>query len=291
MRAKWALLMGAVLLAACRGYVTVLGDRVTSLPGYDLERWTVEAREAFLKILNSELCPCGDAHHVARCIASSLKCPDSHRMARFAARRLAAGDSLSRVVLMLDRMFQQGEKPVLIPIGGAPLRGDPGAAVTVVEFSDFECPYCGKAQAALRKALAAFPGKVRLAFLHFPLERIHPNAMLASMAAVAAGYQGKFWEMHDLLFENQRSLSREAILGYAKRIGLDGERFARDLAHPRTRARVEADVALGKKLGIRGTPSTFVDGRRLQGAHRFENYRDYIEAALDAAAGSARAAR
>lgn len=294
MRAVRLISLGICLIAvSCRGNYSILGDRVQSIPGYDLETVSGDVRHGFLKILNSELCPCGHAHHVARCIASQLKCENSHRMARFAMRRLSAGDSMSRVVLMLDRLFQQNDPPVLINIGGAPIRGDAQASVTIVEFSDFECPFCRKADLELRKLLDAFPGKVRLAFLHFPLTRIHRNALLAAQAAVAAQYQGKFWEMHDLLFEHQRNLEREWILDYAKKLGpgFDLERFKRDLEHPRTRARVQADAAVAKKLALAGTPVVFINGRRFQGSHRFENYRDYLETALENAAGPASAAK
>jgi protein-disulfide isomerase len=270
-----------VALPSCRRDSSLITDWVHNVPGYELAATDVALRETFLKILHTEHCPCGHPHHVARCLhRDKPRCQDSHLMARFALRRLRTGDSMSRVVLMLDRMFQQGEKAVSIPVDGAPVRGVAEAPLTLVAFTDFQCPFCKKAQEMVQRLLDAHPGKLRLIFKHLPLKR-HRRAMLASQAAVAAQNQGKFWEMHDLLFENQKELSREGILEFAKRLKLDTPRFEQELDLPQTRARIEAEAELAKKIGVKGTPAFYLNGRKVNGATTFEDYRDYAEVELD----------
>jgi protein-disulfide isomerase len=291
MRAR-ALVLALVLvgITACRRDSTIIGDFVQSLPGYDLSVLDGTGRHAFLRIINSELCPCGHPHHVGRCITNRAKCEDSHRMARFAIRRLRAGDGLSRVILMLDRVFQQSDKPAEIPLDGAPFRGNPQAAVTLVEFADFECPHCARLAPVLERVVKEFDGKVRLAFKHAPLSR-HPRAMLAAQAAIAAQNQGKFWEMYDALFRNQRILDRQKVLLIASALGMNLERFIRDLEAASTRARIEADRKLARKLRIPGTPALFVAGRQVLGKLRFENLRDYVDIALDRGPAAVAAAK
>jgi protein-disulfide isomerase len=147
-----------------------------------------------------------------------------------------------------------------IDIEGAPSRGSPMAAVTIVEFSDFECPYCGQAHPILQHVMDEHEGRVRLVFKHFPLSA-HPHAMPAARAAIAAGNQGKFWEMHDLLFEHQQQLEEEDLERYAQELGLDLARFRTDLESAETQRRIERDREEGERVGVEGTPSLFVNGR------------------------------
>ena len=135
------------------------------------------------------------------------------------------------------------------------------AKVTIVEFSDFQCPHCGAAHPELQRLLREFDGSVRLVYKYFPLSS-HTRAVPAARAAEAARAQGKFWEMHDLLFEHQRELEDADLQKYAAQLGLDVERFERDLEFEMPLPeRVDADRQLGEKLGIEATPSFFVDGR------------------------------
>lgn len=159
---------------------------------------------------------------------------------------------------------------------GAPVRGNPDAKVAVVEFSDFQCPYCASSVETLKQIQQAYGDKVRIVFKHMPLP-MHPMARPASLAAEAAFRQGKFWEMHDRIFANRDQLSPETFRGYAQQIGLDMARFDRDLADAGLAKRIDEDSAEARKLGIRGTPAFFVNGRHLPGAVPFEE----IQALLD----------
>jgi protein-disulfide isomerase len=148
---------------------------------------------------------------------------------------------------------------------GFPMRGSPMAPVTIVEFSDFECPYCGRAHPVLTELLREFEGQVKVVFRNYPLSG-HPRALPAARAAVAAGQQGKFWEMADLLFEHQRALEDEDLVRYAEQLNLDMERFQVDLHSPATQEAVERDREAGRRLGVEGTPTFFINGRRFREA-------------------------
>lgn len=151
------------------------------------------------------------------------------------------------------------------------------SAVEIVVYSDFQCPFCAHFATAVRevqaKGIDGVPTTVR--FKHFPLS-IHPAALLAHQASVAAAEQGKFWEMHDLLFARQAAVSRENLLLYAKSLKLDLERFRRDLDSERTRQLIEADRIEGEKLGIQGTPSFFVNGNRYSGTRSVDQLKDLV---------------
>jgi protein-disulfide isomerase len=166
-----------------------------------------------------------------------------------------------------------------VSLTGAPTRGDDGAAVTIVEFTDFQCPFCARASTTIARVVAAYPGKVRWIVKHYPLP-FHADAPLAHRAALAADIQGKFWEMHDALFANQRGLKRDDLLGYASRLGLDVTRFTADLDSDRFDAVLSRDMVEGTKLGIDGTPTFFVNGQRLVGAVPYESFTAAVDRAL-----------
>lgn len=143
-------------------------------------------------------------------------------------------------------------------------RGPREAPVTIVEFSDFQCPYCRSVVATLKEVTARYPDRVRWVFRDFPIENLHPAAPLAHEAARCAGEQGKFWPYHDLLFE-QTNVAPDALKQYAAQIGLEAGAFAQCLDSRRHRAGVAADIAAGSQLGVTGTPTFFINGRPLVG--------------------------
>ena len=143
--------------------------------------------------------------------------------------------------------------------------GPTHAPVTVVEYGDFECPNCKQAQPAVKLLLERFAGRVQVAFRHFPLEDVHPHALRAAEAAESAGGQGKFWEMHDLLYKGFPDLSRRTVMSYAKQIGLDMNRFTTDLDSHKFRARVRSEEQEGEVAGVGGTPTFFINGKKYNG--------------------------
>jgi protein-disulfide isomerase len=158
------------------------------------------------------------------------------------------------------------------------IRGPTEGPVTVVEYGDFECPYCGRAEPVVRELLADF-ADVRYVWRHLPLSDVHPNAQLAAEAAEAAANQDAFWEMHDLLLDHQEDLQPRDLLGYAERLGLNLERFRDDLSEQAGASRVEEDVDSADRSGVTGTPTFFINERRHDGAYDVETLSTAVRAA------------
>jgi protein-disulfide isomerase len=150
------------------------------------------------------------------------------------------------------------------------IRGPDEAPVTLLEYGDFECPYCGQAEAAVRELLQSFETDLRYVFRHLPLADVHPNAQTAAEASEAAAAQGRFWEMHDALFAHQDALTPPALRRYAQELGLDIERFWDDVRTREHAPRVGEDVRSADESGVAGTPTFFINGRRHQGAYDVE---------------------
>jgi protein-disulfide isomerase len=150
-----------------------------------------------------------------------------------------------------------------IPVGASATKGAADAKVTVVEFADYQCPFCAQAAPLVQQVLDAYPKDVRVVYKQFPLTTIHQNALPAAKAAVAAGKQGKFWEMHEALYQNSRNLSPEKLKELAQQIGLDVARWEKDMASPEVMAQIAQDQADGRNADVTGTPTIFVNGKRL----------------------------
>jgi diadenylate cyclase len=163
-------------------------------------------------------------------------------------------------------VMRSWESGRLEPVGARDhARGPRDAPVTLVKYGDYECPYCGEAHPVLKELQQRVGEQVRFVFRHFPLDSVHPRARLAAQAAEAAASQGRFWEMHDLLYENQNKLSEEDLIRYAAKLGLDLRRFEEDLASDHHAWRIEEDRLGGTRAGVEGTPGFFVNGVRYTG--------------------------
>lgn len=174
------------------------------------------------------------------------------------------------------------EPRVEVAVGDGPPRGPEDAPVTIVEFSDFQCPYCARVNPTLDAIRERYPDQVRIVFRHFPLD-FHKEAPKAAEASRCANEQGKFWEYHDLLFANQRALGVDQLKQYAARLDLDRSEFDQCLDSGREAAAVQKDVADGRAAGVSGTPAFFINGRFVNGALPLENFVQAIEAELEAA--------
>jgi protein-disulfide isomerase len=160
------------------------------------------------------------------------------------------------------------------------VQGPADAPVTLVEYGDYECPYCGAAYPIIKEVQARMGERLRFVFRNFPITSSHPHAEQAAESAEAAAAQGRFWEMHDLLYENQKRLRDQDLHGYAKQLGLDVDRFDRELAEHVHAARVREDFMSGVRSGVNGTPTFYIDGVRYDDSYDL----DTLLAALERAA-------
>jgi protein-disulfide isomerase len=167
-----------------------------------------------------------------------------------------------------------------ISIKGSPTRGNPKSSVTLVEFSDFQCPMCGAVQPTLQKLKENYPEELRFVFKHFPLQ-MHPDARLAHEASLCAEEQGKFWEYRDHLFGNQRALKKNNLIDYAQKLGLDAKAFTQCLDDHRYADRVEADYQEAVKFGMRGTPAFVINQQVVTGAYPYPAFEEVVEEELN----------
>ncbi len=171
------------------------------------------------------------------------------------------------------------EKVYTLSSAGAPFKGPADAKVTVVEFSDFQCPFCSRVAPTLERLQKEYPEDVKVVFRHLPLS-FHNQAQGAAEAAEAAHLQDKFWEMHDKLFSQQRSLSKEKYLEWASELGLDVEQFKGDMKSSAVQSRINKDKQEAAALGVTGTPGFFINGRFLSGAKPYGDFKAAVDRAL-----------
>lgn len=167
-----------------------------------------------------------------------------------------------------------------VDLSGSPRHGNPDTPIVVVEYSEYQCPFCKRAQATMHELEEKYGEKISFVFKHYPLAK-HTQAKPAAIASIAAERQGKFWEYKAALFEHQRDLKTEGIYEQiAQEVGLDLEQFRRDIADPAMESQIKADVAQAKKLGVTGTPCFFVNGYKLKGAKPLDAFVDVIDREL-----------
>lgn len=171
-----------------------------------------------------------------------------------------------------------------IDLSGSPSKGPEDAPVKIAVFTDFQCPYCAKLAEMIDQVVDKYPEKVRVVFKNYPI-RSHQYAEKAALAALAADRQGKFWEFHDLLFADYRNLDDEKVREFARELNLDMEKFESDWSDPRLSAQIQTDTRQGSQAGVRGTPTVFINGRRLKD-RSLEGFSKMIDEALKETQGS-----
>jgi protein-disulfide isomerase len=258
----------------------------TELNGVDLSNLTAVKKTRALHALRSEECSCGCGMKIAECRVKDPNCTFSRGLSATLVDSIRKGKSeAASVADMKASKFGHRPEPKLlddpvpIPTEGSPVTGPANARVTLVEFSDFQCPYCYKAVEKIDAILKAFPNDVKLVFKQYPLDS-HPQAMISAQAAIAALQQGKFWQLHDVMFKNHNGLSRKAILGWAGGLGLDMKRFEADLDSDAVKKLVARDMMDGDKAGVEGTPTVYINGKRYNGELALDASRPVIEAEL-----------
>jgi predicted DsbA family dithiol-disulfide isomerase len=246
------------------------------VPNVDLSGLSDSDKSAFMKLIQKHSSVCGKAHSLETSLKTDPKCRRSVFAARYMVKLFKLGLLPSEVEEHYnDRFGPDVYKYKNIDVKDAPVRGDPGAPVTIVEFSDFQCPHCKHAQPALERLLEEYP-QVKLYFKHYPIPRAHPYAQGAAQAAVAAGKQGKFWQFHDKLFRgDQEKESPSDLERYARELKLDLNKWKKDTEA--AAEKVNRDRGDGEKVDVDSTPSFFVNGRKFHGPPTFDELKDWIE--------------
>lgn len=275
-------------LAAAGAMIAQPWESARELPGIDMTGLSADQRVAALKVLREESCNCGCSMKIAECRFKDPQCSYSRALALEVVKDLKAGKTLDQVRAIVVELARKApaerkalEDPVPLRIQGAPFRGPANARVTIVEFSDFQCPYCSLAAPQVLALVDRFPGQVKVVFKQFPLD-MHRAAHLAAEASLAAHAQGKFWPLHDRMFANFRQLSRENILKWAGEAGIDRAKLAADLDSRKYAARVDQETQEGVNAGVMGTPTFYFNGKRYNGAMQMDVVAPIIEAELKA---------
>lgn len=286
----------AALLLCLIAFVPALAQapntwqKVTEFTALDQSSLSAEQKQTLLTLLRAEGCTCGCTMRIAECRVKDPRCGRSRSLAAMVARELREGKTPAAIRANLERLLKEAppvlDEAVPIPIEGAPAKGPANARITLVEFSDFQCPYCAAAVHHIDEILARHPADVRLIFKQFPLD-IHSQAALAAEAALAAHAQGKFWPMHDKLYANFRDISQQKINQWAKEIGLDMARFTADLNSGKYKPVVAKELAQGEQAGVSGTPTLFVDGKHYNGPIETHALEEVLQAELKTLAARA----
>lgn len=265
----------------------------TELPGVDLANLSATLKSAALKMIREQDCNCGCNLKIAECRVKDPKCGYSRALATAVVREFKSGKDADQVYAVLGELQKQGpvkarvlEDAVAIPIKDAPSRGPEAARITIVTFSDFQCPYCAMAAPKAVALAAQYPKDVRLVFKQFPLD-FHSNAYHAAEASLAAHAQGKFWPLHDKMFANFRQLTRENILRWAEEVGIDVKTFKADLDSGKYRPVIDREVKEGSGAGVMGTPTFFINGKRYNGPFELDALKPILDAELKSLGASA----
>jgi protein-disulfide isomerase len=257
------------------------GSQITEVTGLDLAALNAAEKETFWAVANDELSPCGDPHSLAVCAHDRTGCRTCLPAMRFLARRIEDGFAREQLSEFLHARYST-QAVQQVHIDGAPSHGSPMATVTIVEFSDYECPHCARAVPIMRQLERDFEGRVRVVHMNFPLSG-HIHGMPAARAALAAGKQNKFWEMHYALFENQEHLEPADIERYATQVGVDLARFRTDVASAEITEQIATTRREGERLQIDGTPTIYINGRKYVMNPEREPLRQWIQEEIDSA--------
>jgi protein-disulfide isomerase len=249
------------------------------LPGVSLEGLLDSDVKAFWRMVEKYPSACGKAHSLETSVRTDPGCKRSIFAARYVVRLMKAHLLPSEVEEQYDRRFGDAKRETF-DLKAAPLRGEASAPITLVEFSDFQCPHCKHLQPVLEQLLDEYRGKVKLYFKNYPITRAHPDAHGSAAAALAAGKQGKFWAFHDKLFAGDQLKQDMPVLEkIAKDLKLDVAKWKAEIEP--MKAQVDRDHAEGERVDIDSTPTLFINGRRFQGPKTLDEVKDWVEEELN----------
>jgi protein-disulfide isomerase len=232
------------------------------LPGVDTSSLTRTERDVWAELVTEQLAPCQEVPKtIAECIRQNAPCSACKPAAEQLAQQIRRGKTKTQAEKAFRARFTKSGL-VQVELDGSPSKGPEQAPITIVEWADFECGFCAKAAPVLDAAIQAYPNQIRVVFKHFPLA-MHVHSTQMAKLAIAAGNQGKFWEMHAAMFAAQGStLDEPAIRKLADTLKLDADKLLKDAEAPDAAARIERDRAQADKLGLKGTPFVVINSRR-----------------------------
>ncbi len=264
---KWLALSISLLALSCgagsANNNSAQSGSASSGADVDVSSLTAHERSTYSELVHTLLAPCPELpQSIGECVERHSACKTCLPAALFVRDAVSRGRTTVQVEAAVRIRFDP-KSVSQIDVAGSPQKGDAKAPVVIVEWADFECPYCARAAKMLDEVVKSRPGHVRIVFKYFPLSS-HPHGELTACAAAAADLQGKFWPMHDQLFENQSSgLDSASIHQMATKIGLDLAKFDRDLTSDEVKIKVDKDRAEADRLGLTGTPFIWVNGRHV----------------------------
>jgi predicted DsbA family dithiol-disulfide isomerase len=247
-------------------------------PGMDVGKLDEFEKKIFFRIVQREPSACGKGHSLLFSAKNDPVCRASFYAVRYVARLVNSGYTDSEINEKLEKRFRL-PRISNVNLAGAPNKGNPGARVTLIEFVDYECPHCLHAQTVLRQAIDTYPADVRLFFKHFPLSS-NPNSRLAAEATIAAHKQDKFWPYNDKVWAASDHLTPAILEKLAKEVGLDLPRWRQDKDNQDIKNYVQKDKNEGLQLGINGTPTILINGRKYSDALELTSLRDWIDEEL-----------
>lgn len=250
-------------------------------PDFNFGQFKVDERSKFVKLAKAELCPCPDSNvSLHECLQSrEQRCELAKQAASMMGGMVQADYNETDILDKVAELVEASKQEHQFTLEDRPHKGNPDADVVIVEFADFECPYCKLASQIMDDVVKKYGDKVVVYYKHYPLPA-HQYAELASRASVAAHRQGKFWPVHDQLFKNQKSLSQAKIISIAQRAGLNIGKFKTDLESPEVKSIVAQDRQEGEATGLTGTPTIFINGRRFLGDPSPDSLYQAVEQAI-----------
>ncbi len=266
------------------------GDTPRELKEINLNGLTNEQVNAVFEILDSYNCPCPCYKGTVVECRNNTKCGTGRRIATDVVDRIRAGEpkanvskiaqnTVKNIAANIKRKQEKYSKSYDINYVGSYVLGKMDAPLTLIVFLDFECPYCNKGYVIYNELVKAFPDDINFVLMHLPL-RMHPTAVDYAAAAEAAGIQGKFFEMSALIFENRGKYSDEKVIGLAQKLGLDTEKFAKDLKSDKVRQKVFSNKNEAKRHGITATPTVIINKRMIRNKGSFDHLKKAVEAEL-----------
>jgi protein-disulfide isomerase len=233
---------------------------------------TAQQKDVLARVLTDEFCHCGCPHTLLGCLTEHKECKHAPRMAALAARLAGLGLSVNEVLKVLTEYYAGFDAPKRARFQTAgKFLGDEKAPVTIVEYADFECPFCQQLRPRLEEFVKRNPGRVKLFFKPFPIAG-HPHADVAAQAAEWARDNGIFWEFHDAMFDDPKSLDLDSLVALANRLGKDGESLRKAITDRKYSDRVQGTQFEGRRAGVTGTPTLFWNGRK----HVIPDYSDTV---------------